>query len=111
MQDDKYPVLCQHAGQELVDEFVTISFEALSSLNLPSTDPHVFDGFSYWFGIVIGSFPELFCSGVDPMLAIKNLMEKKFGVLPLPKGGAKGWYKSFIELSDKAKSATSKAES
>ena len=110
VQDDKYPVLCQHAAQELVGEFATVADLGLSALQIPHADPSIFDGFSYWFGIVVGSFPGLFCSGVDPMLAIKNQLGVGPDNLPLPKGGAKGWYTTFQKMSKEAKDATSKGQ-
>jgi hypothetical protein len=110
VQDDKYPVLCQHAAQELVGEFATVADLSLSKLKIPHADPSIFDGFSYWFGMFVGQFPGLFCSGVDPMLAIKNQIGVGPDDLPLPKGGAKGWYTAFQEISKQAKDATSKGE-
>jgi len=108
VQDDKYPVLCQHAAQELVDEFASLADVSLSALHIPHADPSIFDGFGYWFGIVVGQFPGIFCSGVDPMLAIQNQLGVSISSLPLPKGGGKGWYTTFQKLSEEAKKATSK---
>jgi hypothetical protein len=108
VQDDKYPVLCQHAAQELVGEFATLADVSLSALRIPHADASIFDGFSYWFGIVVGQFPGVFCSGVDPMLAIQNQLGVSISNLPLPKGGGKGWYSTFQKLSEEAKKATSK---
>jgi hypothetical protein len=110
VQDDKYPVLCQHAAQELVGEFATLADVALSLLNKPGFDPSSWDGFGYWFGVVVGQFPGIFCSGVDPMLAMKNQFGVGVGGLPLPKGGGKGWYNAFRKLAEEAKGATSKGQ-
>jgi hypothetical protein len=117
VQDDKYPVLCQHAGQELVDEFGSLIGLVTSQLTGGSSNGPDLSGFGYWFGIFVGSFPGIFCSGVDPMLAIQNQ-------LGLPLGGNSGsdvlavlkplswmgWFKPFQDLASKAKDTTSKGK-
>lgn len=117
VQDDKYPVLCQHAGQELVDEFGSLIGWIVSAITGGSSDGPDLSGFGYWFGIFVGSFPGIFCSGVDPMLAIQN-------TLGLPLGGNSGsdvlavlkplswmgWFKPFQDLAKNAKDMTSKGK-
>jgi hypothetical protein len=115
VQDDKYPVLCQHAAQELFDEFSSVVGFITSELTGTNSDGPDLSGISYWFGIFVGSFPGIFCSGVDPIMAIQNQ-------LGIPLGGSysKGflnifkpltifpWFKEFQDIAKNAKDATSK---
>jgi hypothetical protein len=68
--DDKYGVLCEHAAHELVQEF-----EFISPLGWIAQALHlgpILDGVGWVFGTLVGQFPGIFCSGVDPGVAISS---------------------------------------
>jgi hypothetical protein len=64
-------VLCQHAAVELVQEFEYLSPLGWAIQMVPGAEAGL-DLFSFYFGLVIGQFPGIFCSGVDPVLAVRN---------------------------------------
>jgi hypothetical protein len=68
--DEKYPVLCEHAAHQLVQEFQYLS--PLGAISQAMHADGLLDGFTYFFGLFVGQFPGVFCSGVDPLLAFKN---------------------------------------
>jgi hypothetical protein len=75
--DDKYGVLCEHAAHELVQEF-----EVLSPLGWIAQALHlgpILDGVGWVFGTLVGQFPGIFCSGVDPQLIISNTLGVDLG--------------------------------
>jgi hypothetical protein len=69
--DGSADVLCQHAAVELIQEFEYLSPLGWATNAIPGAHAAL-DGFSFYFGIMIGQFPGIFCSGVDPLLAIQN---------------------------------------
>jgi hypothetical protein len=104
VQDDKYPVLCMHATEELFDEFSSL-IGAFTGGDGPDLS-----GISYWFGIFVGQFPSIFCEGTDPMKAIAQDLGIGSGIKdimdvlgPLKKFG---WFKTLSELADDGKNAT-----
>ena len=116
--DEDYSVLCEHAAHELVQ-----GFEYLSPIGVISHAmgaERLLDGFSYFFGLFVGQFPGVFCSGVDPLLAFKNQLgvdiDRVSGVIsgaekiPILKQIVKP-LKAFQQLAEKAKDVTSKASS
>jgi hypothetical protein len=75
--DDKYSVLCEHAAHELVQEF-----EFLSPIGWIAQALHlgpILDGFGWVFGTLVGQFPGIFCSGVDPQMVISNTLGVDLG--------------------------------
>ena len=68
--DEKYSVLCEHAAHELVQGFEYLT--PLGAVSQALNAGELLDGFSYFFGLFVGQFPGVFCSGVDPLLAFKN---------------------------------------
>jgi hypothetical protein len=111
VQDDKYPVLCQHAAEELVAEGDLLIGLLLSHLSEGLVDAPDLSGFSYWFGIVVGSFPGIFCSGTDPIEAAAKQLGLSFtadsALAVLKPLSGMGWYKAFRKISEEAKKSTS----
>jgi hypothetical protein len=115
--DEKYAVLCEHAAHELVQGFQYLS--PLGAVSQMMGADRLLDGFGYFFGLFIGQFPGVFCSGVDPLLAFKNQLgvdiDRVTGVisaaekLPVLKAIVKP-LKAFEELAKKAKEVTSKTK-
>jgi hypothetical protein len=115
VQDDKYPVLCQHATQELFDEFGSLIGLVTGQLTGGGSGGPDLSGIGYWFGVFIGSFPGIFCSGVDPMVAVSSELG-----LPVSSKTAQAvidifkplsflpWFKTFNKIASSAKDATSK---
>jgi hypothetical protein len=116
--DEDYSVLCEHAAHQLVQEF-----QYLSPLGVISTAmgaDRLLDGFAYFFGLFVGQFPGVFCSGVDPLLAFKNQLgidvDRIDGVItgakkiPVLKAIVKP-LEAFQKLARKAEEVTSKAAS
>ena len=113
--DEKYAVLCEHAAHELVQEF-----QYLTPLGAVSHFLHadaLLDGFSYFFGLFVGQFPGVFCSGVDPLLAFKNQLGVDIDSISGVISGASKIpvlnvivkpLQAFQKLAQKAKDATSK---
>jgi hypothetical protein len=113
--DEKYPVLCEHAAHQLVQEFEYLS--PLGAVTRFMNAEGLLDGFSYFFGLFVGQFPGVFCSGVDPLLAFQNQLgvdiDRVDGVItmankiPVLKAIVKP-LKAFQDLAKKAKDVTSK---
>jgi hypothetical protein len=125
VQDDKYPVLCLHAAEQVVSEAslligTILSQETGGKINGGELSGAL-GGFTYWFGVVVGSFPGLFCSGTEPMVAAakevgigaediaavggQDALTAFFALLKPFSGW--GWYKSLRALSEASKKATS----
>jgi hypothetical protein len=114
--DEKYAVLCEHAAHELVQEFEYLT--PLGAVSHLLHADHLLDGFSYFFGLFVGQFPGVFCSGVDPLLAFQNQLgvdiDRVSGVItaaekiPILKAIVKP-LKAFQDLAKKAKEVTSKS--
>jgi hypothetical protein len=113
--DEKYSVLCEHAAHELVQGFEYLS--PLGAVSRMMNADQLLDGFSYFFGLFVGQFPGVFCSGVDPLLAFKNQLgvdiDRVSGVITFAKKvpGLKAIVQpleAFEKLAKKANDVTSK---
>jgi hypothetical protein len=76
VQDDKYGMLCMHAGSALVQELYLVARAATSGF-LPATGPvaHVIDRVGQWTGLIVGALPWMFCDGVDPKQVLSDFVD------------------------------------
>jgi hypothetical protein len=76
IQSDKFNILCDHAGNELVQMLAYVIGEVFGNEGEAFVNNPVTRRVGSLFGLVVGSAPGLFCTGGDPIAMLTDAIRK-----------------------------------